>query len=137
MIPRGIRNNNPGNIEKGEAWQGLSKDQSSDPRFCVFDAPEYGIRAIEKILISYENRGINTITKIIETWAPSVENNTQAYIDAVAASSNISPTEIIDIKDPKIANPIIKAIILHENGEEPYSDDIINKGLELAGLTIS
>jgi len=39
-IPRGIRNHNPGNIEKGDPWQGLAADQSGDPRFAVFAAPE-------------------------------------------------------------------------------------------------
>ena len=41
MIPRGIRNHNPGNIRHGDKWQGLSAEQT-DSSFCVFDAPEYG-----------------------------------------------------------------------------------------------
>lgn len=53
--PRGIRNNNPGNIRWGENWQGLKKDgKERDSSFCVFESPEYGIRALAKILINYK-----------------------------------------------------------------------------------
>ena len=41
-IPRGIRNNNPGNIRHGNDWQGISKEQP-DPAFCTFVSPEYGL----------------------------------------------------------------------------------------------
>lgn len=29
MTPRNVRNNNPGNIDKGQTWQGLALGQSS------------------------------------------------------------------------------------------------------------
>ena len=48
-IPRGIRNNNPGNIKKnGVDWDGLSEEQT-DNTFFQFDDPVYGIRALTKI----------------------------------------------------------------------------------------
>ena len=56
-LPRGIRNNNPGNIERGkDRWLGMSADQSGDPRFLVFDKPEAGLRAIMRLLINYQER---------------------------------------------------------------------------------
>ena len=45
MASRGIRNNNPGNIRKGEKWQGLSAIQN-DSSFCVLKTTEYGIRVL-------------------------------------------------------------------------------------------
>ena len=33
--PRGIRNNNPGNLDKGSPWQGLVANPD-EPRFCTF-----------------------------------------------------------------------------------------------------
>lgn len=43
--PRGIRNNNPGNIRWGSDWKGLKKDgKQQDPSFCIFKTPEYGNR---------------------------------------------------------------------------------------------
>ena len=34
-IPRGIRNNNPGNIRHSDQWKGLTPEQP-DPDFCTF-----------------------------------------------------------------------------------------------------
>ena len=49
-LPRGIRNNNPGNIRHGANWQGLNpKGRDIDSAFCVFTAPIYGIRALAKV----------------------------------------------------------------------------------------
>lgn len=52
-IARGERNNNPGNIRHGSKWQGLSAEQT-DKDFCQFISPEYGIRAIYKLLQTYQ-----------------------------------------------------------------------------------
>ncbi len=53
--PRGIRNNNPGNIRHGENWQGLNPNSRSiDAAFCVFNTPVAGIRALAKVLINYK-----------------------------------------------------------------------------------
>ncbi|WP_347147235.1 hypothetical protein [Proteus vulgaris] len=49
-IARGERNNNPGNIDYNprNKWKGLVGIETGvpNPRFCVFESPEYGIRAI-------------------------------------------------------------------------------------------
>ena len=58
-VPRGIRNHNPGNVlrTKSVTWQGQAEDQSGDPEFVVFTAPEWGLRAIARILLTpCENR---------------------------------------------------------------------------------
>ena len=37
MISKGLRNCNPGNIERDHTqWQGMAEDQSADDRFCIF-----------------------------------------------------------------------------------------------------
>ncbi len=80
--PRGVRNHNPGNIERDARtrWQGQAARQS-DPRFVVFTAPEWGIRAMARVLITYQDRhGCNTVAKIINRWAPPGENATSAYV---------------------------------------------------------
>ena len=72
-LPRGIRNHNPGNLEKGDPWQGLADDQSADPRFAVFEAPEWGIRAIARLLITYRDKhGVNTVNGVVNRWAAAV-----------------------------------------------------------------
>ena len=79
---RGIRNNNPGNIEKSKnnKWQGMAESQP-DKRFITFTSPEWGIRAIARILINYKDKyDLDTVKKIISRWAPPSENNTGAYV---------------------------------------------------------
>lgn len=68
--PRGIRNNNPGNIRWGSDWKGLKKDgKQQDPSFCIFKTPEYGIRALAKLLRNYKQLyGLNTPRKIISRY---------------------------------------------------------------------
>ena len=80
--PRGIRNNNPLNIRRGQSWRGLRPKQT-DSEFCQFITMAWGIRAACRILRTYRRRGWVTVTQIIEHWAPQTENNTTAYIKYV------------------------------------------------------
>lgn len=128
MTTRGIRNNNPGNIDRTrDHWKGMSVDQSGDDRFVVFDYPVWGIRALARILVKDMEEG-DTLRKMINEWAPPVENNTSAYVDAVAKHVGVDPDTVVGRSYlPKI----IEAIIQHENGVQPYSSEIIAKGIEL------
>ena len=142
-IPRGIRNNNPGNIRwSNDQWKGLiPKDQANDKSFCVFRTPEYGIRAMARILRRYTqypgipNVGkpnIDTVREIISRWAPPNENNTEAYIQSVAKSVGVAANSPIDVFDNAIMLKLLKAIIAHENGRQPYTDAQILAGINLA-----
>lgn len=125
--PRGIRNNNPGNIRLNKTikWQG--QIAGIDEAFCTFDKPESGIRAIAKILLSYKKRSLETTRKIITTWAPPEENDTEAYIKSVCAHTGLRENDRVSFADyPKF----IEAVIQHENGMQPYSYDQIHKGVE-------
>lgn len=133
--PRGIRNNNPGNIRWGDDWRGLVPDtQRTDKSFCQFTSPEYGIRAMIIILRNYQRkRGLKTVTDIINRWAPPVENNTLAYINSVANSVGVKPDQVIDVMDSRVMIPLVEAIITHENGVQPYGFDVFVKAIDLAG----
>lgn len=134
MTARGIRNNNPGNIRHGDAWQGLA-EQQTDSSFCVFRSPEYGIRALAKVLMNYEKKyGLNTVRKIISRYAPENENDTDAYVKSVAGQLGVDADEPITVRDKATLLVLVKAIIRHENGEQPYSNEILLKGLEMAGV---
>lgn len=132
--PRGIRNNNPGNIRHDQNWQGLNpKSRELDSAFCVFITPEYGIRALAKVLINYKKiHGLNTVRQIIGRYAPPNENQTQAYIQTVAGQIGVYPDTVIDIEKRGILAVFIKAVIRMENGIQPYSDEIIQKGIDMA-----
>jgi hypothetical protein len=133
-VPRGIRNNNPGNIRLGSPWFGLvPAAQQTDPTFCQFDTPVHGIRAMGKILCTYHDTyELNTIKDMISRWAPPNENDTAAYIANVAQLVGVRPTDTINIHDPNVLAPVVKAIIYHENGEQPYDDATIMNGVQLA-----
>ena len=67
--PRGIRNNNPGNIRKSkDPWQGLAERQT-DAAFFTFKSGPYGIRALARILIAYQDKQkLRTIDGILHRW---------------------------------------------------------------------
>ena len=129
---RGIRNHNPGNIRHGDKWLGLSEEQT-DPAFCRFTSPEYGIRAMAKILLNYKRKyGHDTVRGIISRWAPPVENDTQAYIRHVCGEVAACAYEAIDVQDPYVLAVLVAAMIKHENGINPYSHELIRRGIDLA-----
>lgn len=129
-IPRGIRNNNPGNIRHGDKWKGLAPIQG-DPDFCTFISPEYGIRAMAVLLLNYQRKqGLQTVRQIISRWAPPTENNTEAYIRHVAERLGVGPDEPIVIAD--VLPTLVACIIRHENGQHPYDATTIGRGIDMA-----
>ncbi|HGJ5864158.1 MAG TPA: structural protein [Arsenophonus nasoniae] len=134
-IQRGIRNNNPGNIDYNaiNKWQGaLPHDPSIEKRFCRFESPECGIRAIMILLRTYQQKyGLKTISDLINRWAPNNENNTSAYIINVSNSMNLSPKSVVNIKDKATLISLVKAIIFYENGQQPYNDAIFDKAYNI------
>ncbi|MGG2488348.1 structural protein [Pseudomonas aeruginosa] len=140
--PRGIRNFNPGNIRhaKGTRWQGMSANQN-DSAFVQFTGPQWGIRAIARTLITYQDKhALRTIRQIISRWAPPSENNTEIYIRQVAARVGVAPDARIDVYDYRTMRTLVEAIVRHENGPGPlpegswYGEGLINEGLHLAGI---
>ncbi|HED5666420.1 TPA: hypothetical protein SCS24_001188 [Enterobacter kobei] len=129
---RGIRNNNPGNLEysKTNPWVGQTGD---DGRFAKFETPEHGIRALGRNLLSYQRQGIDTVNDIINRWAPpSDNNNTDAYIQAVCAQLGVTANQQLDASNPDTLKALCAAIIQHENGSQPYSDQQLATGVSAA-----
>lgn len=133
-LPRGVRNNNFGNIRKSaDEWQGKSGD---DGEFTVFDTPQYGVRAAAKNFMAYTNKhGLTTIREMINRWAPPNENATDSYVDFVATSLQVNPDEFYDVNDPDKLKPFLRAVFRKENGgivDEYLTDDIVNEGVQAA-----
>ena len=59
--------------------------------------------------------GLNTLRKLIKEYAPSVENDTGAYIAAVSKRTGILPNEKIAADRPTMVK-LAEAISFHENG---------------------
>ncbi|HGN9444691.1 TPA: hypothetical protein ACK0KV_003734 [Raoultella ornithinolytica] len=129
---RGVRNNNPGNLEASSSnpWVGQT---GSDGRFAKFETPEHGIRALGRNLISYQRQGIDTVSDIINRWAPPSDNNdTTAYIKAVCAQLGVTADQPLDASNPDTLQALCAAIIKHENGSQPYSADQLSTGVSAA-----
>lgn len=96
-LPRGLRNNNPGNLRvlpNGQKWLG---EIDPDPDgFSRFSDIAYGLRAmITDIAGDIMKDGRNTIRKLIYAYAPPYENETEAYINSLAAYTGINPDSVI------------------------------------------
>jgi hypothetical protein len=131
--PRGVRNNNPGNIDKTSiAWQGMS-DYQDDPRFVVFTSAVYGIRALAKILLNYQNiDGLVTMREIIDRWAPPVENDVSAYVDDVSQKTGLYPDHAVDLSNVSTLTVVVNAIIAHECDNYVYPPSVIEQGISLS-----
>lgn len=130
-LPRGLRNFNPGNIRRSRTlWQGEAAEQT-DSAFVTFQAPEWGLRAIAKILLTYQRNGLDTVAKMIGRWAPANENDTGAYVASVAQFVGVDPDAPIDLTNPGLMASMIKAIVRHENGQQPFTDAQVAQAMRL------
>jgi len=136
-LTRGERNNNPGNIRKSAIfWRG--ETSGSDNGFETFTGAEDGIRAIAVLLQNYQKKyGLNTVRGLINRYAPPTvngkfENDTGAYINAVAGALNVSPDAPLNIADPAVLLPLVTAIIKHENGRVLYDQALIASAVGVA-----
>lgn len=124
-LPRGLRNNNPGNIRLGiTVWVGEIRP-SQDKSFCQFRSMRYGYRALLRLLQNYRRKyKLRTIKEMIERWAPPSENNTNAYILSVCKEMQVPTTYEPDIEDRESMCALAAAISKHENGVEAVMEDV-------------
>lgn len=125
---RGLRNNNPGNIEKGATWIGSIGD---DGRFVIFQDMEHGARAMIRVIKNYITKyQINTPKEIIKRWAPEHENDTASYIQFVSQNTGISEnTQLKTTDDSHLVN-MARIMAYMETGVS-LPTSIFEKGLYL------
>lgn len=129
--PRGIRNNNPFNIRKGDSWQGMREEQT-DSQFVQFDSMTMGIRAGLKLIKNYiegktsTHKHYDTLAQLVSRWAPPSENQTWQYIDYVAREAGISPFQILRFSDRDKILAIAKAMTFVECGQTIPEEDFVN-----------
>lgn len=87
MTTRGIRNNNPMNIRRGDAWKGCRRRQT-DKEFVQFTSMKWGLRAALIVLRAYvTEHNLHTVREIINRWAPPSDGNaTDIYVVKVEAA---------------------------------------------------
>jgi len=135
-LPRGIRNHNPLNIRRSkDQWKGMAEMQS-DRAFVQFKSLEYGWRAAFYLLTRtyYHKYRLYTIRGIISRWAPSSENNTEAYVENVSRLTGIDPDEPIGIPSEKPSRwmAVGVAMAIQENGIDSLDYFAMLKGWEMA-----
>lgn len=126
-LPRGLRNNNPLNLSYVQGQPGV---QGSDGRFGRYATPEEGIAASVRQLQMYGQRGLTTPAQIIGRWAPPGENNTGAYIAAVARNAGLDPNQPINMSDPAVMTRLVGAMGEHENGR-PLDPAVVQRGVQM------
>jgi hypothetical protein len=134
-LTRGERDNDPGNLRRDATpWLGLVPLSDCAERvFCTFDTPVNGIRALCRVLLSYQRLdGCRTLSQVVERYAPYTENDTQAYLRDVAARTGIGTDETLDLESPAELANLARAIIVHENGRCIYDADTIGEAVGLA-----
>lgn len=124
--PRGLRNNNPGNIRiNDDLFQGEIRP-SRDKAFKQFETMAYGYRAVFRILSNYyRNYKLDTIRKMIGRWAPENENDTEAYVKAVSGYAGIPADDPINVNDREQMTRIVAGMSRVENGREAEMSDVI------------
>lgn len=149
-LVRGIRLNNPGNLRRSsDPWQGLSSTQA-DPEFLTFKSPEWGIRALARTLITYQDKrraadgsAIDTVRELVTRWAPprghspakgGYSQDTASYVADVARRIGVGPDDVIDLHGYAVMRPLVEAIIAHECANYRYPAAVIDEGLRLAGI---
>lgn len=125
-FPRGMRNNNPGNIRISSSnWKGkVPTSRNTDKAFEQFDYYVWGVRAMIVLLRNYINRNnLNTIRKIMSKYAPPSENHTDTYAKWVANKAGIGIDQPIT-GTQQFLRPLVKAMAHYENGQEAVDDDM-------------
>ena len=99
---------------------------SLDEDFKTFFNLTWGVRAGVKVLLTYYNvHALDTVSKIINRWAPESENDTDAYIQDVCNRMNVSANDILDLTNQMVMCNLVSAIVWHENGELIEGNNII------------
>lgn len=124
-MTRGYKNCNPGNIERSkDVFQG-EVVPSQDKRFKQFQNMAYGYRAMFVTLDTYRKRGLDTIEKIVRSWAPPVENHTDLYISSVERWSGVPRNKRLTQFSGEDYIQIVAAMSRMENGIAADMADVL------------
>ncbi|MBE7619574.1 structural protein [Komagataeibacter sp. FXV2] len=132
QIPRGIRNNNPGNLDFVGQTGAHLETGVPNPRFAVFPTMADGIRALRAQLLRYGERGLTTVSSIVCVYAPACENATGAYVSVLCQKMGTGPDTVLDLRDPDTMARLIFGIAVVENGPGHLTLAQIEQALQTA-----
>lgn len=117
---RGFRNNNPLNIRINPKnnWVGKIAN-NSDHSFEQFDTMEHGYRAAGLLIKNKIKEGLDTLTKLIQSWAPASDGNSpDNYAMTVSKRTGIGVNDKLDPNDIEQLIKVVQAMTFVENGKE-------------------
>jgi len=114
-LTEGLRNNNPGNLVYAHQPSSLA----TSGHFAQFSTQGQGLYNMGRQLELYSSRGINTVDKIVRNWSHTDQD---AYVKNVAKALGVDPGDKLDLSNQGTVEALMKAIIIQENGYNPYSD---------------
>lgn len=123
--PRGMRNNNAANLRISKSpWKGKIPDSDrTDRSFEQFRYYWQGIRAAVVLLRTYYfKHNLTTVEKIINRFAPPVENQTDSYVKMVCKGTGFKARETFEWNRHNV-NLLVREICRHENGRDPLISD--------------
>lgn len=137
--PRGIRNNNPGNLNY-VGQNGAMLEDHATPRFARFNSAFEGFAALGKQIKAYYNgtskaagyQKLQSVEDIISRFAPASENNTQAYINKLSKMLGVGRGDSLNIQDPQVLATLMNGITQIENGKNPYAPEMVLKAAQSA-----
>lgn len=119
---RGIANNNPGNI------RAVGNQARDEKGFRKFTSIYEGLSAMDSQLDRYANRGINTIRKIVETYAPAKDgNDVEAYVKALTKATGKGENDVLGKSDRPA---LLRGMQLRETGKSAK----VNAALKQTGF---
>jgi len=129
--------NNPGNIRSSKIqWIGKVGDTNPNnpaKSFVIFDTIQNGYRAHIKNLQAYIGRKIDTLTLIINTWAPRQDNNDPpVYINTVSKLTGINPDQKIQKNDLDTLAKLAYAMSIVEKGNEARTPEAKKAAIDAA-----
>lgn len=143
MTTKGIRRNNPGNLEFNisslkSPWVGESTNQPGGRvkgNIISFSSSEKGLRALSRVIHTKYNEGGTTVYKLMMSYAPPSENPTQKYIDYIdsylyGSYGSGGENTTLNINSKRQVRNLMRAIVSFENaGNDPYSDSEYNTAI--------
>ncbi|MEG1818066.1 hypothetical protein [Pseudomonas sp.] len=126
------RHNNPGNLVFAGQRGATVGETVAGHTFAKFQSTEEGIAALYRQLQLFQQRGIDTISEVMEVYAPRKTNNTGAYINALSKTTGIDPNQQLNFGDPATAAAMIRGISQHEAGKSYLNDQQILSGINMA-----
>lgn len=135
--PRGIRNNNPGNLNY-VGQNGATLENHATPRFARFNSAFEGFAALGKQIKAYYNgtskaagyQKLQSVEDIISRFAPASENNTQGYINKLSKMLGVGRGDSLNIHDPQVLATLMNGITQIENGKNPYAPEMVLKAAQ-------